>query len=61
MPKTIYWNCRWYGWKGLHYPILIHYNTGIIVKGTLIPPPFTRKRFSSLIGFCGSYGVNSFD
>ena len=59
VPKTLYWNCKWYGMKGFLCPVLIHYNTYIVNKGQIIPPPFVRQHFSSRIGFCGSFGIST--
>ena len=60
VPKSLYWNIKWYGLKGIICPILIHYKTKIIVKGKINLPPI-GKTFSSKIGFGGSDGILSFN
>lgn len=60
IPKSLFWNMKWYGIKGLKLPILIHYNTKIIIKGK-IQLPVVGKPFSSKIGFGGSDGILSYN
>lgn len=60
IPKSLFWNLKWYGVKGLQLPILIHYNTQIKIKGKLRLPSL-GKPFSSKIGFGGSGGILSYN